>query len=194
MQYRTTCVIAAKPNWLGTTQFACGNEKYRIVVGAAQWLIFAHIFLLTSCSPSGPPLVRVRGTATLNGRPLAGKHIQFEPVEGTPGLGGGANTDAAGHYDVIAIRGGATVDMMGIPAGRYKVTVTEPVFPIDLEMKVQGQSRDADVAIGPPTDSPRANQKKIPIPEKYTTIESTPLEIDVSSVAETIDLNLSDRK
>jgi hypothetical protein len=118
--------------------------------------------------------------------------VQFEPLPGTPGLGAGANTDRDGNYDLIAIRGGTVRDMMGVPAGNYKVTVGEPMFPIEMDLPVQGESgNEPEVAIGLPEDPAPRQKKRSAIPAKYNTVETTPLEITVPAEGGVINLELA---
>ena len=156
------------------------------ILFSALWLLV----LLSACSDGEPPLARVKGTVTLNGEPVAGKHVQFEPIAGTGGLGAAANTDANGNYDLIAIRGGTLVDLFGVLPGKYKVTISEPVFHIDTELTVQGESSEADVAIGPPSHTSKRKPPKMVIPEIYTSLETTPFEIEVPLEGARIELKL----
>lgn len=106
------------------------------------------VFLAAGCATSGPPLVPVSGQVWLDKKPLALKTIRFVPEPGTPGLGAGATTDADGKYTLIAVRPGATKDVLGVAPGAYRVVVTEPIFPIETAT-VQGGDGPAP-AIGLP--------------------------------------------
>jgi hypothetical protein len=118
--------------------------------------------------------VRVRGTLTLDGKPVAGKSIRFVPEENTPGVGAGANTGLDGTFELIAVRPGATRDTLGVPPGKYKVAVTEPIFPIEFEVSATGGEGPAP-AIGLPTVLPRGS-----IPGHYHDAESSPLRIEIT--------------
>ena len=54
--------------------------------------------LLAGCGPSGPPLGIVHGTITLDGEPLHGARVEFQP-QGEGGSPSYGITDAAGHYE-----------------------------------------------------------------------------------------------
>lgn len=156
---------------------------------------FATLVLLAvGCGPSGPELVPVSGRVLLDGQPLPAKSVFFIPADGTGGLGAGANTKSDGSYELIAVYPGAVKDMPGIPAGKYKVVVSEPRFPIETEMAVQGQSSEPEVAIdfAQPTP-PKASQPKITIPEPYTSENSTPLTATVPETGGQINLELSSK-
>jgi hypothetical protein len=66
-------------------------------------LIFLSSFVL-GCGGDTPPLGLVTGTVTLDGKPVEGAAIQFEPVSsGLPTAFG--RTDAAGKYELWYSRG-----------------------------------------------------------------------------------------
>ena len=61
------------------------------------------VLLLAGCSRGDrPSLGLVSGTVTLDGKPLAGARVIFEPVEG--GRASTASTDNEGRYELIYIR------------------------------------------------------------------------------------------
>lgn len=130
------------------------------------------------CGPSGPKLVPVKGIVTLDGQPLGSKTLLFIPESTTGGLGAGATTKVDGSYELIAVVPGTVTDQIGCPAGSYKVTVNEPMFPIEENLPVQGQSDQADVAIGFP--DPKAKKAAGPtIPPIYTSETTTTLRVTV---------------
>ncbi len=56
----------------------------------------AFALLLSGCSGSGsPPLGKVEGIVTLNGQPLEGAVVEFQPSPGVPSFG---RTDSQGRY------------------------------------------------------------------------------------------------
>ena len=70
-----------RPRSATTTSIAC-------------WLLSAA--LLSGCGDKGPEVARVSGRVTLDGAPLAGARIQFQPeASGSPSYGA---TDPDGHY------------------------------------------------------------------------------------------------
>ena len=141
---------------------------------------------LTGCD-SGPKLVPVTGTVTLDGKPLAHKSLMFMPEEGTPGNGGGANTQKDGTYSLIASIPGGLTDEAGAPPGRYKVIVFEPTIPITEDLEVQGD----DPSVLTPAISPDFGQRKREIPAIYAKQETTPLTIEVPESGGTVDLKLT---
>lgn len=77
-----------------------------------------------SASPkSESPLAPVKGTVSLDGKPLEGATMIFAPQASKMGDGAIGVTDASGNYEATA--GGAT----GAPIGSYKVTISRLVDP-----------------------------------------------------------------
>ena len=137
--------------------------------------------LLTGCGPS-LKLVPVEGTITLDGNPLANKSLSFAPESGS-GTSGGGNTDASGKYKLLAVVPGATTDQLGIPPGKYKVTVFEPLIPIDQQVE---EGTDSDP--GPGLVPEKMTKSKIPL--IYQHMDTTPLVIEVPEGGGTLNLAL----
>lgn len=145
---------------------------------------------LTGCGgDSGPALVPVHGQVTLDGKPLAGKTLKFVPDGTTPGQGAGGTTDANGKYSLIAARPGAITDMVGAPAGAYRVVVVEPLFPMDLPVQ-SATASEATVAIGLPSEPKKTGQA---VPSVYSTPETTTLKVQVPNEGGQLDLALTSK-
>jgi hypothetical protein len=75
---------------------------------------------MIGCGESGPKLVPVSGTVTLNGKPLEGAEIVFTPdpasTEGQPAVD---MTGPAGNYKAM------TRGRSGVVPGKYKVVITK---------------------------------------------------------------------
>lgn len=88
-----------------------------------EWLGFvAMAALMIGCGESGPKLVSVTGTVSLNGQPVEGAALTFEPDPTDPhreARPGEAVTDAAGKYEV------STSLKSGLAPGKYRVMVTK---------------------------------------------------------------------
>lgn len=84
--------------------------------------LLGSAFLLSTVGCGGrsdlPELGRVRGTVTLDGRPLAGAIVRFFPDSGRPAT---ATLDAAGKYDLIY-----THDVYGANVGPNTVSFAWP--------------------------------------------------------------------
>ena len=86
-------------------------------LGGAFLLVASMI--LTGCGGEADGLVPATGTITIDNQPGANAAVAFVPQTGTPGNGGTAIADAAGHYEIVSPQG-----KKGIAAGNYKVTVS----------------------------------------------------------------------
>lgn len=120
------------------------------------------------CSDGRPSLVPVSGKVTLNGAPLAGALIGFEPdgIDGynRPSI---STTDSSGNFVV------GTYDKAdGMPAGKYKVTV--------LKKEVVGK-----VPENFNTEDTAANVQPVryqwTVPRKYSTSADSGLTVEVTS-------------
>ena len=81
-------------------------------------IALSAVFLLSAgCGDSGPPLGKVTGQVTLDGKPLEGALVQFSPDAG--GRGSFAATDASGRYELIF-----NADNKGALVGKHSVTIT----------------------------------------------------------------------
>src|SRR5688572_29811168 len=80
---------------------------------------FAIVLLISGCGSGGsdaPELGAVSGTVTLNGQPLAGATVTFQPEQGRASSG---VTDASGRYQLQY-----TADTSGAKVGKHAVTIT----------------------------------------------------------------------
>lgn len=123
----------------------------------------AGLFALAGCG-SGGKYVPVSGTVTLDGKPLAGVMVLFQPVGGDAGgVGSTARTDAAGWFTLEASTATAT---SGAFVGKHTVRIAT------VPPKGSSVADDSDAAA--------AKGKKAfrdPVPEKYNT--ATTLTFDV---------------
>lgn len=83
-------------------------------------LLLCAILSVVGCSHGNlPPLGRVHGKVTLNGKPLASALVVFHPAKGHISC---ATTDGDGNYDLIFIR-----QEHGVLVGKHRVEVsTQP--------------------------------------------------------------------
>ncbi len=152
------------------------TKAFAVLVRLASAL--GVVLLVVGCGSEGPELIPVKGTLTLDGTPLASKNLYFSPEPGTPGLGAGGNTKPDGTFELLAVVGGAVKDMKGAPPGSYRVVVSEPMFPIETELEIQGVSAEPEVAIGLPQRDPRDRAAQ-QIPSLYGNKDSTPLRVQI---------------
>ena len=87
---------------------------------AAMAVVVAVAICLATagCGRDGPELGSVTGTVTLDGTPLPGARVEFQPQarETSPSY---ATTDAAGHYELIY-----GIDQYGAMPGQHAVRIT----------------------------------------------------------------------
>jgi hypothetical protein len=78
--------------------------------------VTAFCLLLSGCG-SGGNLAKVRGKVTLNGLPLEGVVVQFQPTEGRHSPSAGI-TDSAGEYEIMH-----TFSTPGAVLGEHSVSI-----------------------------------------------------------------------
>lgn len=114
---------------------------------ALTWMGVAVIALVpfTGCGRSGPPVQMVRGTVTLDGKPIEGVAVTFTPASGR-GIQAFGTTQADGSYSLSAFRGAKPGS--GTVVGVYRVTCT----------KIIGGDTPAEVP-PPPDEAPAAEHE-----------------------------------
>ncbi len=131
---------------------------------------------LPGCGGSGdqPELGQVSGTVTLDGKPLSGVAVVFQPDNGRPARG---MTNAEGKYELTYIR-----DTRGTKVGRNRVEIAPS--------EEGGEDEDAGELEDP--DSPQAkkpvNARRPAVPARYNT--KSELEADVKPGKNTFDFDL----
>ncbi len=138
--------------------------------------------VLTGCGESGPDVVPVEGTVTLDGKPLANKSLMFMPIDGTAGHGAGGASDAEGKFTLKAVVPGATKEYRGAVPGRYRVNVFEPMIAGDISEEEEGD--EPAVAMGPGSGSGKSE-----IPAIYGT-DRSPLVLEVPESGGEINVEL----
>jgi hypothetical protein len=92
-------------------------------------LLAAVLMLSAACGCSsqagGPPLVPAEGTVMLDGKPLSGAEVLFEPRGETRGQAVFGRTDAAGKFTLAAPDG----KRKGAAVGGYRVVINKLVKP-----------------------------------------------------------------
>ncbi|EAQ77341.1 carboxypeptidase-like regulatory domain-containing protein [Blastopirellula marina] len=133
---------------------------------------------LSGCSaPSDQPeLGQVSGTVTLDGDPLSGVAIVFQPDNGRPAHG---QTDAEGKYELTYIR-----STRGTKLGHNRVEIA----PSEEADEPDEAEPDAEL----PQVKRRAKSGKPRIPARYNV--QSELEADVQPGANTFDFDLSSKR
>jgi len=130
--------------------------------------------LTCGCSPGRPTTVPVGGTVTLDGMPLGGATVLFQPASGTPGR---AVTADDGSFALTTFETGD-----GALIGRHRVAVTK--------FAMVGLS-DVGGVTGPVAAGDVREQWVTP--KKYATPAESGLEIDVTKGMGAITLELQSR-
>lgn len=139
-------------------------------IPSRYFVLFSRGLLLFAFLPLGcgqgdrPDLGQVEGKVTLDGKPLSGATVQFQPEQGRPSKG---VTDESGHYELMYRPG-----VKGAVLGKHKVSIST----------YREANPDAEDA------SQKAEQKET-IPENYNV--NTTLTAEVKSGSnDPIDFNL----
>jgi len=113
-------------------------------------------FLVGCGGESGPKLVPLTGTVTLNGKPLEGAVVSFEPDASFKG-GFPANdvTGPDGNYKVF------TKGRSGIMPGKYHVVVTKSLIdPSKIRPEFKDDPYMAQLSLGPLGEKSTEQRKK----------------------------------
>lgn len=151
------------------------RRTYRVVAIAS--VVAVMTVSAAGCAKRTPALQPVSGKLLLDGSPLPLREIRFEPEAPTAGLGGGCQSDEDGHFELIALVGGAVRPMKGAVVGAYRVIVRD-----------SSPSEKADRP-GIASSTPR----RVAIPSKYGNFETTPLRVEVTRGENDITLELKTR-
>ncbi|QDT63052.1 hypothetical protein [Calycomorphotria hydatis] len=131
------------------------------------WLLLFTVALIGCQSSDQPPLSKVSGVVTLDGKPLDGVAIQFSPVGGgRPSIG---MTDANGSYELTYVR-----DEMGALHGEHLVKLSKIVA------KPGATKEQLETGEYPTMEI---------IPEKY--FEDEAIKVTVEGSSSSIDLELT---
>jgi hypothetical protein len=138
-------------------------------------------FVLSGCGKkSPPPVVEVSGVVLLNKQPLPNALVTFVPQLSDFGaeMNSTAVTNNKGEFKLQC----AYKDQPGAVVGKHKVTVAEAPMPA----KYRGMSKEAQEGAAAHLQS----QVNRPIPQKYATVGTTDLEVEVEADGGQVTLNL----
>ena len=123
----------------------------------ASLAVASCLLTLVGCSGTESEAATASGMITLDGQPLDAGVITFVPVEGTQS--GIARIAPTGKWTAKVSK-----SKMGLPPGRYKVTIESTTTSVGAENSIG--------------DNVVSN-----VPEKYTSLEATPIELDIQAGA-----------
>jgi hypothetical protein len=157
-----------------------GNTLKRSSLGLGLCLLI----VTSGCSggDSGPKLVAAKGTVKYNGNPIAGASVVFSPKEGTPGT---ATTDKDGNFTLT------TGGRPGVIVGKSKVVISKATSVADGKTAAQMTPQDM---MKMATKGEIVAKKKGEIPEKYSSLDTTTENADVTADAKSnvFEFNLVD--
>lgn len=148
------------------------NRMFLELLGLGLLMLF-HV----GCSSRGdqPELGTVTGTITLDGQPLAGVAVVFQPDNGRPSRG---MTDAQGKYELTYIR-----QTKGAKVGPHRVEIA-PSEEGEVEEVEEAEGGDGEEQQA----SPKPKSGKSAVPARYNV--KSELKADVKSGANTFDFAL----
>lgn len=136
--------------------------------------------LVTGCGKPEPPArVPVSGTVTIDGQPVPTAVVTFYPL--FEGFGGEViaegTTDSSGRYTLTCPLG------EGACLGKHKVTVADAPTPDDAREQSVDSQRRMQAFLKSLTNRP--------IGPKFSTLATSPLELEVTASGGTYDLKLT---
>lgn len=152
----------------------CGRVGFRW--GAST---FAVVALVIGCSrSSGPNVQFVEGHVLLDGEPLAGADVGFNP-ESNSGIAASGQTDAAGVFTLTSARGG--VGGRGAVAGTYVVTVCKFGNLVEALGAMPDPETDPDGAAKWRAEAARLNSlpPEFLTPKRYGDKATSPLRVEI---------------
>lgn len=155
------------------------NVSVKTNCNLISYLALGFLFLCqVGCGPQGdqPELGEVTGTITLDGTPLAGVAVVFQPDNGRPSRG---MTDAEGKYELTYIR-----QTKGAKVGPHRVEVapSEEGESEESEEETESGDEEGQNAASKPKSGKRA------VPARYNT--KSELKVEVKSGKNTFDFAL----
>lgn len=130
--------------------------------GLAHAAAFVALALAAGCGQGGPATAPVVGTVTLDGRPLAGALVLFQPSQGVPARG---ITDDDGGFSLTTFASGD-----GALVGPHRVAVSK--------FTISGVQADASGVSGPV--APGGVKQTWITPQKYASPAESGLEVEVA--------------
>jgi len=142
-------------------------------------VLLLTIAFLSGCSTdtkqNSAKLVPVSGTVTLDGQPLAGASVRFNPDQKTKGLAAYGVTDQDGKFE-LKDRG----DRKGAPVGHFRVVITKLAMPDGSPIP-----KDMDAITAGATEQ---------LPANYSDPTKTELTADVPEGGKTFEFKLVSKK
>ncbi|MFM7207045.1 MAG: hypothetical protein ACKO4T_10300 [Planctomycetaceae bacterium] len=133
------------------------------------------LIAIAGCGPKRPATVPVRGTVTLDGKPVASATVLFQPPQGVPGR---AITGGDGGFTLTTF-----IDGDGAIPGRHRVAVTK--------FTITGLTESEGGVSGAAT--PGAVRETWITPQKYASLTDSGLEVEVETGMSPVALELKSK-
>ena len=137
-------------------------------------VVFACLCALNGCNSAPVDLASASGIVTLDGIPVADARVMFYPINGGPRNSNGT-TNEKGEFKVstFGVHDGALV-------GRHAITVTkvDTSAQAKVDPKEGYMGKGYDAMMSPEAMKKNSKPKQI-LPTKYSTKESSGIEVDV---------------
>jgi len=156
------------------TQVDWLKPPFLVAYGLLGLLCLVGLYKWLFGSAGGPDLTRVRGTVTLEGKPLVGAVVSFHPVSKDGGVALGA-TDRFGHFGMKTPGLGN-----GVVPGEYRVTVTK--LASEEKMMDPDEAKQYTSQTGKLPPSPKVTNL---VPAKFASSETSGLSATVKPGATT---------
>ena len=143
-------------------------------------LIAAMVFAFVGCGEGGPPLLKVEGTVTFDGKPLENAELTFAPDPSNKDVtAGSAMTADDGTFKA------RYQSRFGLAEGKYKISIrkveTKDAAKLPAELK------------GDPTQMEMLGEFKQSLPDKYASLDKSSFTIEVKSGAGPFDFELDSK-
>ena len=162
------------------------------LMSASTWAIGLAAIGLSGCGEKGPTTQQatVSGSVTIDGKPIElDSTVTF--FSDNEGANAGGVIDSMGNYNIKA-----GDPRIGIPVGRYKVSIRPP-SPVTSTMgNVTAESPDYMKMMGKPATPARANSKGTAvaaskIPEEFQALGTTPIVLELQPGPNKLDFELT---
>jgi hypothetical protein len=145
--------------------------KYKCLFSIAPLIVA----LLIGCDSSGSiDVVPAAGVVTLDGKPIGGVAISLVPQEGIKGRGGYGTTGEDGSFSLQA-----DVNVMGVPAGYYKVLLQKYAMPDGSPIPPETSAADVGAINMFPAMYADPDQSQVYV--TFPTPDGQPVKIDAKS-------------
>jgi len=132
------------------------------------------------CGPSGLKTSPVTGKVTIDGQPAVNCRIDFQPIHEANQVASGQIAEDGSYTLLTGVSG-----TPGAMVGKYKVVLV----PMGGDMAMGDEEPDYMSGSADPTAGPESEEPGM-VPKEYMSAETTPKEVEVTSGANTINIDI----